>query len=310
MIEILPKGKRILFLLVKRVIILKTGYMELGMQPFLKWPGGKRWFVSQYKSLIVAAGINQYYEPFLGSGAVFFSVLPSQAILSDINEELVNVYKVMKDNPIALRRVLEEHQKKHNREYYYRIRETIPKDSICQAGRTLYLNRTCFNGMYRVNRAGNFNVPIGTKTNCTFDCDQFENYSKALKGAEILSADFESIVIKANKNDFIFIDPPYAMNKETGFVKYNQIYFTWDDQLRLFHSVCQARDRGAKVLMTNASSKELISLYQTEGFKIVIHERKSTISGKADSRKMIQEAIIASFSIPAGGDISEDSFYK
>ena len=145
------------------------------MQPFLKWPGGKRWLAIQKENLFPDK-YNHYYEPFLGSGAVFFSILPENSTISDINQELINLYTVMRDHPHQLQDVMRRHQALHNNEHYYTVRSHLPADLVERAGRMLYLNRTCFNGMYRVNRYGLFNVPIGTKTNCIYDIDKFLNY--------------------------------------------------------------------------------------------------------------------------------------
>lgn len=144
---------------------------EKKLMPFLKWPGGKRWFINKYQDYF-PVNYNTYIEPFLGGGAVYFSLHPKNAILADINEELINLYIIMRDRAEQLKDQMLYHQNNHNEEYYYRIRESNPSDPLEQASRMLYLNRACYNGMYRVNKQGMFNVPMGTKTNFVYDINR------------------------------------------------------------------------------------------------------------------------------------------
>ena len=133
------------------------------MTPFLKWPGGKRWFVANHAGLLPAA-FHRYFEPFLGGGSVFFHLEPARAVLADTNRELIAAYRAVKRSRKWVEQLLAEHQRRHGEEYFYSVRDSIPADPVERAARTIYLNRTCFNGMYRVNLAGDFNVPVGTKT--------------------------------------------------------------------------------------------------------------------------------------------------
>jgi DNA adenine methylase len=137
------------------------------MEPFLKWAGGKRWLIKQCPS-IFPEKYNTYIEPFLGSGSIFFFLEPKKAILSDINKDLINAYKIIKNTPDELYDILKEYHANHSKEFYYNIRDSEFSDDIHRAARFIYLNRTCWNGLYRVNRKGKFNVPIGTKTNVFF----------------------------------------------------------------------------------------------------------------------------------------------
>ncbi len=264
------------------------------MQPFLKWPGGKRWLAAQNGNLI-PENYNHYFEPFLGSGAVFFSILPDHSTISDINRELINLYTVMRDQPQQLQDIMLQHQARHSNEYYYLIRSENPTNDVERAGRMLYLNRTCFNGMYRVNRQGLFNVPIGTKTNCIYDIDQFVEYSDALRNAEIISCDFADVIGRANDGDFIFVDPPYAKSNGSSFIKYNQALFTWDDQTRLHTALNQARQRGALIVLTNANCQEIQELYVNSGYTAHTVCRHSTISGQVENRGIIEELVLTSF---------------
>ena len=263
------------------------------IEPFLKWPGGKRWIAKKYKEYFPKE-YNMYIEPFLGSGAVFFSLQPNEAILSDINKELINLYVIMRDNPKELKGQLVYHQERHTKEHYYKIRDVILTDNLKCAGRLLYLNRACYNGMYRVNKQGKFNVPIGTKNNFTYDIDQFDQYANCLKHATLICGDFYEIINKAKKNDFIFADPPYATSGKANFTKYNDELFVWQDQLRLHEALVNAKARGAKIVLTNVYCKEIIEMYKNDGFYVHILQRSSNIAGQADKRGKVKELMITS----------------
>lgn len=265
--------------------------------PFLKWPGGKRWFVKKQKDYFPQS-YNRYLEPFLGGGAVFFDLQPKDAILSDINDELINLYIVMREKPDELKEQMLNHQKKHNRTYYYEIRDNILLDPIERASRMLYLNRTCFNGMYRVNKEGVFNVPIGTKKDCIYDIENFGKYANCLKCATILANDFYNIINQSKEGDFIFADPPYATTINSNFVKYNNNLFGWNDQLRLHEVLVRARDRGVKIMLTNACCREIIEMYRKDGFYIHILTRASTIAGEPKKRREVKELLIVSYRKP------------
>lgn len=263
------------------------------IEPFLKWPGGKRWIAKKYKEYFPKE-YNMYIEPFLGSGAVFFSLQPKEAILSDINKELINLYVIMRDNPKELKGQLVYHQERHTKEHYYKIRDAMLTDNLKCAGRLLYLNRACYNGMYRVNKQGKFNVPIGTKNNFTYDIDQFDQYANCLKHATLICGDFYEIINKAKKNDFIFADPPYATSGKANFTKYNDELFVWQDQLRLHEALVNAKARGAKIILTNVYCKEIIEMYKNDGFYVHILQRSSNIAGQADKRGKVKELMITS----------------
>lgn len=260
---------------------------------FLKWPGGKRWLLNNYKEIFPNKYL-RYIDPFIGGGSVFYGLSPKKAIISDINEELINLYIAMRDNYVKLAEYMQQHQKAHKETYYYSIRDKDFTDPIKRAARLLYLNRTCFNGMYRVNAKGKFNVPIGTKNNCIYDINSFENYSAALKNAEIYTNDFEETIGLAKKDDFIFADPPYTTtsNRES-FLKYNDKIFSWSDQVRLFKCLCKAKKRGVRILLTNANCNEVKEMYLEEGFSLRLVERRSFIAGKSRFRKVVQELVIS-----------------
>ena len=263
--------------------------------PFLKWPGGKSWLVQKYFD-VIPQQFNHYFEPFLGGGAVFFALKPKQATISDKNLDLINLYQVMRDFPEILAKKMQFHQKKHSKTYYYEIRKGISNDLIDQAARMLYLNRTCFNGMYRVNKQGMFNVPIGTKNNCIYDINSFILYSHILNNVEIIKADFEESISIARKDDLIFADPPYASSKATdNFIKYNDQLFTWVDQMRLCKCLTEARNRGSIIVLTDVVCDDVKQMYEAEGFWVKKITRFSAISGKKEKRGIVEEFLITSF---------------
>lgn len=259
--------------------------------PFLKWAGGKRWFKSHFLELMPHK-FNRYVEPFLGSGAIFFSIRPQKAILSDVNPELIETYNAIKRNWKLVQRELKKHHNNHCEKYYYKIRESQPKSISSRAARLIYLNRTCWNGLYRVNKKGHFNVPIGTKQNVLLETDDFEGISNLLKRSQLLAADFENVIQKAGKDDLLFVDPPYTVkHSENGFIKYNENLFHWDDQVRLSECLKKAKRRGARIILTNANHDSIIELYRDE-FKVTPYTRYSVIAADSENRKLCEELVI------------------
>lgn len=257
--------------------------------PFLKWAGGKRWLADS-ASLPMPEKFDRYIEPFVGGGAVFFRLAPERAVLSDINQELINLYRVMRDSPARLEWLIHLHQGKHSTQYYYEMRATIPFCPIAQAARILYLNRTCWNGLYRVNLRGEFNVPIGTKTAVVMEGESFSDLSDALSKAEIICQDFEWTLQSVGKGDFVFVDPPYTVKHNlNGFLKYNENIFGWSDQLRLHRAIVAAADRGASIVVTNADHESVRELYA--GFEYRRLARTSVLAGDAAKRGKTSEAM-------------------
>lgn len=258
--------------------------------PFLKWAGGKRWLTTKIDNYIPEE-FDRYVEPFLGSGAIFFHISPQNAILSDLNSDLVITYKVIKNNWKSVLKILHDHHKNHCYDYYYKQREFEPKNVIERAARFIYLNRTCWNGLYRVNMSGKFNVPIGTKNNVVLDTDNFETISKRLRNAELNHCDFEDTLFDCQKGDLVFIDPPYTVkHNNNGFVQYNEKIFSWRDQERLSSCAIAASKRGARVIISNANHPSIRALYKNG----TVHElnRRSTISGDKSFRGSCSELLI------------------
>jgi len=261
------------------------------MIPFLKWAGGKRWLVSTAPSLFPNT-YDRYIEPFLGSGAVYFHLQPKRALLADSNALLIETYQAIKSDWRRVLYELRKHHRLHCKSYYYKIRSSTFRTPYTRAAKLIYLNRTCWNGLYRVNLKGEFNVPIGTKKDVVYETDNFGAVSKLLLNAKLLHSTFESIINEARKDDFVFVDPPYTVqHNQNNFIKYNDKLFHWDDQIRLRDCVRAATKRGAKVLVTNASNICIKELYQDVG---ELHElcRHSVISGKTKARGKFEEMII------------------
>jgi DNA adenine methylase len=265
-------------------------------EPFLKWAGGKRWLVSQHHRLFPYV-FGRYVEPFLGGGAVFFYLQPQKAILSDKNEELVNVYRTLRENPNGLQRLLQVYQAKHSEEFYYRWRKRKQTNPLHRAARFLYLNRVCFNGLFRVNLRGEFNVPIGTKTQVTYPRGYLSSVSKLLKRAQIVQSDFEDIIDQTTVGDFVYVDPPYTvMHNNNNFLKYNDVLFSWADQVRLAAAVRRATRRGALILVSNADHDSIRQLYYGYGYVDTL-TRASILSGDTTARRRTSEVALRNYLI-------------
>lgn len=259
--------------------------------PFLKWAGGKRWLVNNH-SYVFPQEYNRYIEPFVGSGSVFFHLKPQEAILSDLNSELVVTYKALRNRNRKVEALLKRYHELHCDQFYYHMRDQSPSSQEEIAARMIYLNRTCWNGLYRVNLSGKYNVPIGTKKNVILDTDDFRETARLLRKASIYNSDFEYIVDRAQENDFVFIDPPYTVQHNyNGFIKYNEKLFSWDDQVRLRDAISRAVLRGAKVLMTNANHQSIFDLYSDYVGHSTL-SRNSVLSGKKESRGKYEELLI------------------
>lgn len=263
------------------------------MDAFIKWAGGKRWLINNHSQLFPSReDYKRYVEPFVGGGSIFFALEPEEALINDINEELIITYKQVKCNWKKIKTRLDELNHIHSPNLYYKIRAEKPTTASETAVRFLYLNRTCWNGLYRVNKNNVFNVPIGTKTKVVLDSDDFERASRILQNSEICSTDFGEVIRKCKQDDFLFVDPPYTVKHNlNGFIKYNEKLFTWNDQIRLRDSVAQAVDRGVKVLILNADHESIRNLYEGLG-ELISLSRASVISGKKESRGSYTELVV------------------
>ncbi|MCF6267223.1 MAG: Dam family site-specific DNA-(adenine-N6)-methyltransferase [Desulfuromusa sp.] len=265
------------------------------MTPFLKWAGGKRWLVSQHDAWL-RNNAKRYIEPFLGSGAVFFHMQPTSAILSDINAELVATYQALRDTPLKVRRHLLAHHRMHSIDHYYHVRQQAPRTAATQAARFIYLNRTCFNGLYRVNLKGVFNVPKGTKEKVILPSDDFENVSALLQATALVSCDFADTIRQAKSGDFLYIDPPYTVrHNNNNFLKYNEHIFSWADQKRLAVCLAEAARRGVSILISNADHPCIHELYGASYWQRMTVDRFSRLASSAKHRRGTTEAVISNY---------------
>jgi len=267
---------------------------------FLKWAGAKSKLLSQLMEYMPKK-IDTYYEPFLGSGAMLFYVLHTydvkKAYVSDINEELINTFLVVKDNPHKLIELLKEHQKNHSKEYYYKIRDHVPKDKLELAARFIYLNKTCFNGLYRVNSKGLFNVPIGSYKNPTIlQEEKILKASKLLKNVEFNVGDYNLILSKVKKDDFVYLDPPYhPLEDKNSFTKYAKGDFSEKNQQELKLFCDELNKKKVNFLESNSYTKFIKELYKNYSQNEVLANRM--INCKATGRGKIKELVIYNYEV-------------
>ena len=266
--------------------------------PIVKWVGGKRQLMFELLKNM-PENYNRYFEPFIGGGALFFELQPDNAYISDMNEELINLYKVVRDNVEELITDLQKHD--ISKEYFMEIRNIDRTEeyknwsNIQKASRFIYLNRTCFNGMYRVNSKGEFNVPFGHYKNPRIlDENNLINCSNLLQKTEIKHADFSEILKKVKKGDFVYFDPPYVPLIETSsFTSYTKDGFDMDMQFKL-RDVCDELDSmGVKFLLSNSDTKLVNKLYENYNIKKVFASRQ--INANADGRGKITEVLVRNY---------------
>jgi DNA adenine methylase len=259
-----------------------------GSTSFLRWPGGKRWLSKQITEIILSIKHTRYVEPFLGGGAVFFNYSPHNAALSDNNRDLILTYKIIQNNPNELINILKGLPT--GKADFYKMREMHYPDEVMQAARFLYLNRLSFNGMYRVNQSGQFNVPYGgdRKIDILWDKNLIINASKSLQGVEVRCCDFDSVLASCGKGDVVYCDPTYTTRHSgDSFLRYNEKIFQWSDQERLARSCFNAVERGACVIVSNAANKLIKDLYSPFIPKVL--SRYTGVSCKKSGRKMVDE---------------------
>lgn len=265
--------------------------------PFVKWAGGKRSIIDELAKR-VPAKFGDFYEAFVGGGALFFHLQDrlTKAYLSDVNFELVMAFNVVKKDPETLIEILKKHQENHNEEYYYKIRddEVFSKDPIMTGARFLYLNKTCYNGLYRVNQRGHFNVPIGSYKNP--DVVNEENLRlchKALQIAEINYKQYHQIEPKAG--DFVYFDPPYHPINTTNFTGYTKLDFTEKDQIELRDFALSLHKQGVKVMLSNSNAELIKNLYKGKPFKIQSVQAPRFINCKPNERNNVEELLITTY---------------
>ena len=253
-------------------------------KPVLKWAGGKQQMLDKLRPL-VPSNFNKYIEPFIGGGALFFSLMPKNAIIADLNPELINLYTVIKKDVESLINALKD--MKNDEEFFYATRALDPStlSEVEKAARTIFLNRTCFNGLYRVNRKGQFNVPYGKYKNPKIcDEDNLKAASMALQNAEIILGDYKDVLQEyAAPGDFIFLDPPYLpVSKYSDFKRYTKEQFYEEDQIELGNEVKRLHELGCHVVLTNSNHPLVHELY--DEYKISVHQTRRNINSNASKR--------------------------
>ncbi|HAS00119.1 MAG TPA: hypothetical protein DEA89_01920 [Candidatus Moranbacteria bacterium] len=291
----------------ENIISAYKEFKDENPKPFVKWVGGKRQLLKQFRERDLYPPYDfdpktaTYFEPFVGGGAMFFDLLPKKAVLSDMNAELVTTYNVIKNDVEGLIKKLKEHQKKNNKEYFLKVRAQDFKklSDVDVAARFIYLNRTCFNGMFRVNSSGQFNVPFGDNKNPLI-CDE-ENLRKAhdaMKHTKILHQDYGKVLEKAKKGDFVYFDPPYyPVNATSSFTSYTKEGFLEKQQIELKDAFMELHKRGCYVMLSNSDTPLINELYSGLGKKIKIHtvDAGRSINSKGTGRGKIKEVVVINY---------------
>jgi DNA adenine methylase len=279
-----------------------AGHSVSGAAPFLKWAGGKGRLLPQLRPLLPAR-FNRYFEPFLGGGALFFALAPERAVLSDINPALVRTYEAVRDEIEGVLAVLRRLSTHNDADAYYHRRErynTIALDDDEHAATFIYLNRTCFNGLHRVNKSGEFNVPFGRYKNPRIvDEPGLRAASAALAGASLLSAGFGHVLDVARAGDLVYFDPPYVPASATAsFTAYAKDGFGLEEQCALRNIFLALDRRGCFVVLSNSDTPTVRELY--EGFRFESVRASRAIAAKGSSRAAVAELVVRNFdSVPA-----------
>jgi DNA adenine methylase len=263
--------------------------------PFLKWPGGKRWLVPHLMGLCKNRNRGRYIEPFFGGGALFFAVRPRPAVIADVNMDLVRCLQAVQRAPSDV--LLRLRRFENTKDCYYKVRDSRPTSDVGIAARLIYLIRTGWGGIYRLNRHGLFNVPYGDSGRAFYRPEEILMASSALQGARIRCNDFEHTIAQARSGDFIYADPPYAVSNPARemFGRYTVTPFDWTDHLRLAECLRSAADRGVSVVVSGAWSETLNDLYR--GWWVQKIKRYSLVASQSKHRRRIHEAVISSFPV-------------
>ena len=291
----------------KKVKLLKISEPQMGYaldfpgsrikaKPFIKWAGGKSQLLAQMAKYFPPKDqINRYFEPFLGGGAVFFHLQHPKSYLSDTNKNLVELYETVKNNVEDLIKALRKHKNEHD--YFYEIRAQKPVElsPVERAARFIYLNKTCFNGLYRENSKGEFNVPFGKYKNPAIcDAEGLRSASLALKSAKISHGEFHSVLSKAKTTDFIYFDPPYQpLSKTSSFTSYTANGFGENEQRDLADTFRELADRGCFVMLSNSDTPLIRELYKD--YSIYEIQASRAINSNAAGRGKITELLVVNY---------------
>lgn len=258
--------------------------------PFLRWAGGKSWLTKHLDIIVGDLNFNHYHEPFLGGAAIFFSIRhKKKAYLSDINSDLIDTYVAVRDQPQKVINKLIEFN--NSEDDYYKVRGETFNDITERAAQFIFLNQTSYNGLYRVNKLGNYNVPYGFRKNWEYDIKRIHAASLLLKHANIKFGDFEANKYKIQCGDLVFIDPPYTVShNNNGFIEYNKNLFSIQDQYRLSKYIDYIKKKDAYYILTNAAHEKIEEIFE-KGDRRISLDRYSLIGGKESKRKKVSEYI-------------------
>jgi len=273
--------------------------MKNDIPTFVKWAGGKKQLIEQFKPFFPSK-IKRYLDPFVGGGAVLFYILnnykPNEVFIFDINEELINTYEVIRDDVENLIKELKKLKKLHNKEHYYQIRAENPQllSKLTRASRFIYLNKTCFNGLYRVNSKGGFNVPIGSYKN-PLVCpeEDLREISKLLQKVKIINGGFEECLRFAKKGDFVYFDPPYYPLKKSSFTTYTKGNFLEKEQRQLKETFAKLDKKGCQVMLSNSDTTFIKDLYKNYDISFVQATRMINCDGA--NRGKINEVVVTNY---------------
>ncbi|KAA0232039.1 MAG: Dam family site-specific DNA-(adenine-N6)-methyltransferase [Dehalococcoidia bacterium] len=267
-------------------------------EPFVKWVGGKRSLIPEILPRMPKR-IGTYHEPFVGGGALFFAIADQidRAVLTDNNFELVLTYSVVKRNPRELIAELERHAAQHQRrgeDHYYAVRAGTPSEPIDIAARFIYLNKTCYNGLYRVNQAGRFNVPMGKQASSGIVAEaNIMACHRALRKATIRVGDFGAI--RPEQGDLVYFDPPYHPTSDVSFTKYTKENFTEHDHVRLRDFATELGKRGVNVMLSNSNTKLIRGLYGSKAFHRSVVMSPRLVNCKPTRRGAVEELLIRNY---------------
>ncbi len=270
---------------------------EQPLRPFLKWAGGKQRLIAHYQEYFPDFDdINRYYEPFIGSGAIFFHYQPETAVLADRNETLMEVYRAVQQDVEAVIKALRVHY--NDSDYFYEVRgQDVGELTLAErAARIIFLNKTCYNGLFRENSKGKFNVPFGRyKSPKICNEKRLRRASRVLQNVTLLAADFEDVVETAVAGDFVYFDPPYApLSATSSFTQYDKHGFALADQIRLSETVAKLTKRGVKVMLSNSSAPIIYDLYERD-YQLVEMQARRNINSKGSQRGLVKELLILNY---------------
>lgn len=265
--------------------------------PIIKWVGGKTRLLDELAQRMPTS-FGRYFEPFFGGGALFFRTAPARAVLGDQNQDLINLYKCVAWDVEKVARKLAAHKRNHCEEHYYKVRErwnerNSRQTDVDRAAQFLYMNKTCFNGLYRVNSKGGFNVPMGRYVNpAIYDLQGLRAASAALQKAELYAGHYSQVVSKARAGDFVYFDPPYhPVSSTANFTSYTAGSFSENDQRQLVHLANELANRGCSVLLSNSDTPFIREIYS--GWKIDRVLCGRSINSKATARGAVYEVMIS-----------------